>query len=96
MLLHIQGISSVDIAGVQFRQKINSLLIKGVNVSVADFTIKGIIADKQMNAVDIFSRLRISMFLGKVESVIFLQSLVECRDHIHYLACHPHVLSVVV
>jgi len=94
--LHVDGVAAVDGGGLQVGQELESLPVEGVDVGVEDFSLEGGVADEQVDAVDVVSAFRGGQLFGVVVTVVFLESLIELRAHVHHLDGHAHVLLVVV
>lgn len=86
MFFEIQGISSKDVAGVQFRQEVKSSSIVGVEVGIADLSVHGIITQKEVDAVNVFACFRVFVLFGVVFLIVFLEGVIEGSAYVHYFA----------
>ncbi len=94
--LDIHSIATVNCTRLQFWQKLKASAIIGIDVSVEDLSIEGVVGDQQMDAVDVISTLGCGKLLSVVLSIELFKSIIELGAHIHHFNGHADLFLVVV
>ena len=97
VVLHsVKNVAAVNVGRVQVGKELDTLVIKGVDVGVADFALQGGVAQQQMDAIDVLACLRSVFFLSLVFFFVLSEGAGELSAHVHHFHRHSHLITMVL